>query len=58
LNPGYSYENGRADQWQQTITDWQAAGASHITLNTMSLGFDTPHKHIAAITQFAADMLS
>jgi probable F420-dependent oxidoreductase len=53
-----AYGNGRADEWQQTIADWQAAGATHISLNTMSFGFDTPQKHIAAITQFAADMLS
>jgi len=57
IEPRLSYENGRADQWQQTITEWQAAGASHLTLNTMSLGFDTPHKHIQAIRRFAEAIL-
>lgn len=52
-----SFGNGRADEWQQTLTDWQAAGATHISLNTMSLGFDTPQKHIAALSQFAAEIL-
>ncbi|MFO7682629.1 MAG: LLM class F420-dependent oxidoreductase [Chloroflexota bacterium] len=57
IEPRLSYENGRAGQWQQTITEWQAAGASHLTLNTMSLGFDTPHKHIQAIRRFAEAIL-
>lgn len=57
IEPRLSYENGRADQWQQTIAEWQAAGASHLTLNTMSLGFDTPHKHIQAIRRFAEAIL-
>ncbi|MBK8988950.1 MAG: LLM class F420-dependent oxidoreductase [Chloroflexi bacterium] len=48
-----SYGNGRADLWQPIIADWQAAGATHLSLNTMSLGFDTPQKHLAAMTEFA-----
>jgi probable F420-dependent oxidoreductase len=57
IEPRLSYENGRADQWQQTIAEWQAAGASHLSLNTMSLGFDTPQKHIQAIRRFAEAIL-
>jgi probable F420-dependent oxidoreductase len=48
-----SYGNGRADEWQPILADWQTAGATHLTLNTMYLGLDTPQKHIAAITHFA-----
>jgi probable F420-dependent oxidoreductase len=31
---------------------WQAAGATHLTVNTMGQGFDTPARHIAAIEAF------
>ena len=48
-----SYGDGRTDEWQQSLSEWQEAGATHLTLNTMYLGFDTPGKHIEAITRFA-----
>lgn len=47
------YGAGNPETWQQLITDWHSAGITHITLNTMYLGFDTPTKHIQAIRQFA-----
>ncbi len=53
IEPRLSYGDGRADEWQQVLAEWQAVGATHLTLNTMYLGFDTPQKHIAAITKFA-----
>lgn len=52
------YGDGNPDIWQQLLSDWQKAGASHITLNTMYLGFDTPQKHINAIKYFAEQVLS
>lgn len=57
IEPRLSYDNGNSDVWQQTIADWQAAGASHISLNTMYLGFDTPSQHINAIRTFANAIL-
>jgi len=47
------YGAGNPEIWQQLITDWHSAGITHITLNTMYLGFETPTKHIQAIRQFA-----
>ncbi len=52
-----SYGNGRVDEWQPIIEGWQQAGATHMTLNTMYLGYNTPEKHIAAITHFAQNVL-
>lgn len=49
----FSFGDGNPDTWHTTIQEWQAIGATHITLNTMSLGFDTPDKHLAAIHDFA-----
>jgi len=31
---------------------WREAGATHLTVNTMGQGFDTPARHIAAIEEF------
>lgn len=53
IEPRLSYGDGRADIWQRALEEWTAVGATHLTLNTMYLGFDTPQKHIAAITRFA-----
>ena len=57
IEPRLSYGNGNPDEWRQIATDWQAAGATHLSLNTMSLGFDTPQKHLNALRQFAEAML-
>ena len=53
-----TYGDGNPDQWHDLVAGWQAVGATHITLNTMSCGFDTPAKHIAAIRHFASEILS
>lgn len=45
---------GDLDTLQQRLAEWQAAGATHISLNTMGAGFQTPGDHLAAIKEFAA----
>ena len=66
---GYLAENGRSrsdlgieprlhvkdgpDAWQTYLAGWQEAGATHISFNTMGVGFDTPQKHLQAIEEFA-----
>jgi probable F420-dependent oxidoreductase len=52
LEPRLHYGQGNPDEWQTTIDGWQAAGATHMSFNTMSCGFDTPERHIEAIEQF------
>jgi probable F420-dependent oxidoreductase len=47
------YGDGNPDTWRQLIQDWQAAGATHFSLNTMGSGFDTPEKHLDAVRRFA-----
>lgn len=56
IEPKIAYDAGNPETWQQTITDWQSAGATHFTLNTMYLGFDSPQKHIQAIRHFAESL--
>jgi probable F420-dependent oxidoreductase len=53
LEPRLNYGDGRPDEWRQAIAGWQAVGASHISFNTMYLGFDTPAQHLNAIRNFA-----
>ena len=47
------YGDGNPATWATLIRDWQAAGATHFSLNTMGLGFDTPAAHMAAVRKVA-----
>lgn len=50
------YGEGDPGTWEALIHDWQEIGATHISLNTMGSGFDTPAKHLNAIRTFARAM--
>jgi hypothetical protein len=52
-----SYGNGDPGVWRDSMKSWEAAGATHLTLNTMYLGFETPAKHIDAVRLFAETAL-
>jgi probable F420-dependent oxidoreductase len=52
------YGDGDVDVWAGTIEGWRMAGATHISLNTMGSGLDTPEKHMEAIRKFAEAGLS
>jgi len=53
IEPRLSFKNGDPDVWHPIIADWQAAGATHISLNTMGSGFDSPAAHLNAMRTFA-----
>ena len=53
IEPRIAYGRGDPGEWQTLIRDWQALGATHLSLNTMRHGFDTPSAHIAALRTFA-----
>lgn len=53
IEPRFSYGDGDASVWLSLIEGWQAAGATHISFNTMCHGFDTPAKHLAAVRLLA-----
>jgi probable F420-dependent oxidoreductase len=40
------------------IDAWKAAGATHLSVNTMKAGFGSVDQHLAALEQVAADLLS
>jgi probable F420-dependent oxidoreductase len=50
------YGDGRPEGWQRQGEGWRAAGATHLTFNTMGEGFATPSEHLAALQRFAEAM--
>ena len=50
------YNDGRAESWQGLIEGWQAAGATHISFNTMGHGFEKPLDHLQAIKTIATEL--
>ncbi len=50
-------KDGHPDTWHQLRTEWQAAGATHLTCNTMGAGLQTAADHIQAIRRFAQAVL-
>jgi probable F420-dependent oxidoreductase len=53
LEPRLNYKDNNLDSLAQTMADWQAVGATHISLNTMGAGLTKPDQHIAAIQEIA-----
>jgi probable F420-dependent oxidoreductase len=47
-----SIANSTPDIWAQQAEDWGALGSTHLSVNTMRAGLQTPDAHIAAIEQF------
>lgn len=57
LEPRLHWGDGDLDALARTLAGWRAAGATHVSLNTMGAGFDTASGHLAAIRSFADNML-
>jgi probable F420-dependent oxidoreductase len=56
LEPRLHWGNGDLDALGRASEGWRAAGATHISLNTMGAGFRTAGEHLAAIRLFAENM--
>jgi probable F420-dependent oxidoreductase len=53
LEPRLSYGDGNPSTWHEIMAEWRAAGATHLTFNTMGCGFRSPAEHIQAIRKFS-----
>src|SRR6266446_1885570 len=53
-----SMANSTPDVWAQQAEDWSALGSTHLSVNTMRAGLQTPDAHIAAIVKFYATVRS
>lgn len=47
------YAKEDAHYWLDLIQGWHAAGATHLSVNTMGCGFTTPAQHLKALETFA-----
>ena len=50
------YADGKPAQWEQLLEGWQAAGATHISLNTMEAGLVPPGEHLEALRLIASSL--
>jgi len=50
--------NGDLDALGRTLEGWRAAGATHVSLNTMGAGFTTGAQHLTAIRRFAETVVA
>jgi probable F420-dependent oxidoreductase len=57
IEPRLHWNDGPPDALAETMAGWHAAGATHISLNTMGAGLTTPDDHLNAISRFAAEVL-
>ena len=39
-------------EWRGRVETWRGQGATHMSVNTMNAGFDSPQGHIDAIRRF------
>jgi len=54
LEARLQYKAGGPETWQKLAEEWQAAGATHLSVNTMGCGFQSPREHLAAVEKFAS----
>jgi len=56
IEPRIGYGDGGgplgAERWREQMEGWLAVGATHLTVNTMGCGFQTPDQHVAALRRF------
>ena len=52
MEPRINLGDGDPEFWQEQARVWEDMGATHISVNTMRAGLDSPHDHINAIQQF------
>jgi len=57
LEPRLHWGDGDLDALGRTLAGWRAAGATHVSLNTMGAGFKTAGEHLAAVRQFAEKLV-
>jgi probable F420-dependent oxidoreductase len=48
---------GSPDIWQKQVEGWEKIGVTHLSINTMGAGLDTPQKHLDMVQQYARVLL-
>jgi alkanesulfonate monooxygenase SsuD/methylene tetrahydromethanopterin reductase-like flavin-dependent oxidoreductase (luciferase family) len=44
--------DGGPDEWARLTEGWRQLGATHISINTMNAGFQSPSEHMQAIRRY------
>ena len=52
MEPRINLADGDPEFWQGQAAAWQELGATHVSVNTMRAGLNSPQDHINAIQQF------
>ena len=52
MEPRINSTDGDPEFWQAQTETWSGLGATHISINTMRAGYESPQDHINAIQQF------
>lgn len=52
IDPWLSVANRSRDSWASLAAQWQAAGATHLAVNTMRAGFTSVDEHLAVLRAF------
>ena len=52
MEPRINLADGNPDIWQAHANAWQSMGATHVSINTMRAGLNSPQDHIDAIQKF------
>jgi probable F420-dependent oxidoreductase len=47
------YGDGDVDRWETTLQEWREAGATHMSINTMGAGLNSPEANLSALRRFA-----
>lgn len=58
LEPRLHYADGNLDVLAQTSRAWQELGATHLSVNTIGAGLQTPQEHIHALRRIAQALLA
>lgn len=49
------YDPDQPEKWLKDAQVWERAGATHLSLNAMGLGFNTPEQHLAVLKHIASE---
>lgn len=52
IDPWISIGGLEKDEWSRRVEAWRGLGASHVAVDTMRAGFNSPQEHIDAIRSF------
>ncbi len=50
------YGDGDIQRWDTILQEWREAGATHMSINTMGAGLNSPQAHLTALQRFAENI--